>query len=100
MPYFTRGVEDTSVPLGPVKTIDPTVQPVAVEDVAKAFVSAIGNEKAYGETYNLVGPDRATWPQMLTWIRDTNTHVVVTRCARAVEPCSPRAIVADVAAAV
>jgi NADH dehydrogenase len=74
MPYFTRGVEDTSVPLGPVKTIDPTVQPVAVEDVAKAFVSAISNEKAYGETYNLVGPDRATWPQMLTWIRDTNTH--------------------------
>lgn len=71
MPYFTRGIEDTSVPLGPVKRIDPTVQPVAVEDVAAAFVSSLGNEKTYGETYNLVGPDQATWPVMLKWIRDT-----------------------------
>lgn len=74
MPYFTRGVEDTSVPLGPVKTIVPTIQPVAVEDVAKAFVSAIGNDKTFSEIYNLVGPDRASWPEMLAWIRDTNTH--------------------------
>ncbi len=74
MPYFTRGVEDTSVPLGPVHRIDPVVQPVAVEDVAKAFVSAIPNEKSFGETYNLVGPDRLSFPELLLWIRDTYVH--------------------------
>lgn len=70
MPYFTRGVEDTSVPLGPVTRVDPTVQPVAVEDVAAAFVAALGNERAYGETYNLVGPQRVAWPELLHKIRD------------------------------
>lgn len=70
MPYFTRGVEDTSVPLGPVKRVDPTVQPVAVEDVAAACVGVLGNERSYGETYNLVGPERVTWPELLHKIRD------------------------------
>jgi uncharacterized protein YbjT (DUF2867 family) len=74
MPYFTRGVEDTSVPLGPVHPIVPTVQPVDVKDVAKAFVSSLNNPTTFGETYNLVGPDRVSWPDMLTWIRDTHTH--------------------------
>jgi NADH dehydrogenase len=74
MPYFTRGIEDTSVPLGPMHTIVPQVQPIDVKDVAKAFISSIPNPTTFGETYNLVGPDRISWPDMLAWIRDTHVH--------------------------
>jgi NADH dehydrogenase len=70
MPYFTRGVEDTSVPLGAVTRVVPRVQPVAVEDVAAAFADALGNERSYGETYNLVGPEVLAWPDLLVRIRD------------------------------
>lgn len=70
MPYFTRGVEDTSVPLGPVHRVDPMVQPVAVEDVAEAVAAAIGNERSYGEVYNLVGPETLSWPDLLAAVRD------------------------------
>lgn len=71
IPYFTRGVEDKSVPLGPVQQVDPLVQPVAVEDVARAFVGAIDNPAAVGEVYNLVGPETLTWPAMLRFMRDS-----------------------------
>ena len=65
MPYFARQVEDKRVPLGPVKTVDPRIAPVAVEDVARAFVGCLENPKAFGELYNLAGSETLTWPQML-----------------------------------
>ena len=46
--------------------------PLAVHQAAMsaAFVAALGNERAYGETYNLVGPQRVAWPELLHKIRD------------------------------
>jgi NADH dehydrogenase len=69
-PYFQRGVEDKRVPLGGVTYVDPKVQPVAVEDVATAFVSCLTNVATAGETYNLVGAEALDWPAMLCFIRD------------------------------
>ncbi|MBY0113093.1 MAG: SDR family NAD(P)-dependent oxidoreductase [Phycisphaerales bacterium] len=73
LPYFRGGQEDTSVPLGGVNYRDPVVQPVAVDDVASAFVRALSREQSVGETYNLVGSEQLTWPQMLVELRD-NIH--------------------------
>jgi nucleoside-diphosphate-sugar epimerase len=56
MPYFGAGI----LGLGGVGQI----QPVYVDDVARAFVDAIGNPKSIGQTYCLGGADRLTWPQM------------------------------------
>jgi NADH dehydrogenase len=39
------------------------LQPIFVDDVARAFVDAIDNENSIGEIYPLAGPDRFTWPQ-------------------------------------
>lgn len=74
MPYFTRWEEDLSVPLGPSKEIAPVVEPVSVDDVAAAFVGALTEPKTIGETYNLVGPERLSWPEMLVFMRDTLPH--------------------------
>ena len=40
-------------------------QPVAVEVVAEAFVRALGEPRAVGQTYDLCGPDTLTFPQIL-----------------------------------
>lgn len=71
LPYFTREVEDQRVPLGGVTELTPSVQPVAVEDVAKAFAAALRTPASVGEIYNLAGSERLTWPQMLRFIRDS-----------------------------
>ncbi len=65
LPYFRKVVEDKSVPLGPMNEYDPIVQPVAVEDVARAFVTSLSRDGSVGETYNLVGPERLAWPTLL-----------------------------------
>jgi NADH dehydrogenase len=70
MPYFTRGIEDFRVPLGPVKAVDPSVAPVAVQDVVRAFASCLDNTKTFGEVYNLAGSETLTWPAMLRFIRE------------------------------
>ncbi len=71
LPYFTRGVEETRVPLGGVTQIDPVVAPVFVEDVARAFVSCLDRPESIGEIYNLTGPERLSWPAMLRTMRDS-----------------------------
>lgn len=40
------------------------LQPVYVNDVARAFVESIENRKTIGEVYLLGGPDQVTWPKM------------------------------------
>lgn len=42
--------------------------PVAVEDVAEAFVQALERPESIGETYELCGPDSLSWKQILTTI--------------------------------
>jgi NADH dehydrogenase len=70
LPYFSRGVYKTFVPLAAKEPETPKVQPVAVEDVAWAVGAALEKPESIGEIYNLVGPDVLTWPQMLIAIRD------------------------------
>ena len=55
MPYFGKGL----LGLGGSGLL----QPVCVDDVARAFVEAIDRPASIHKTYDLVGPDRFTWPQ-------------------------------------
>lgn len=56
MPYFGAGVFG----LGGAGLL----QPVHVDDVARAFVDALAQPRTIGKTYDLAGPDRVTWPQL------------------------------------
>jgi NADH dehydrogenase len=56
MPYFGAGL------LGMGHQFN--VQPVDVDDIARAFVEALSNEKSIGKTYALTGSEMLTWPQM------------------------------------
>ncbi len=52
---------------GPMVTLGPgraVVQPVWVEDVARAFVAALDRDGTIGRTIDLVGADAMTWNQM------------------------------------
>jgi NADH dehydrogenase len=70
LPYFTGGEPDTRVPLGGTNPVDPRIAPVAVEEVARAAVTALSTPASIGEIYNLAGPRVMTWPQMLTFMRE------------------------------
>jgi NADH dehydrogenase len=56
MPYFGGG------PFG--RGGAGKLQPVFVDDVARAFVDALEKPNTIGEIYPLAGPDEVTWPQM------------------------------------
>ncbi len=56
MPYFGAGLLGTG---GAGK-----LQPVFVNDVARAFVDALVNEKTVNQTYAICGNETVTWPQM------------------------------------
>jgi NADH dehydrogenase len=72
LPYFTRSELTThEVPLGPMKRIDPQLQPVFVGDVAHAIAECLERDQTIGEVYNLPGSETLTWPQLLRHMRDT-----------------------------
>lgn len=56
MPYFGGGPLGLSPPR--------LIQPIYVNDVARAFVEALTRPATIGQTYPLGGHDRLTWPQM------------------------------------
>lgn len=56
MPYFGAGL------LGVGRKF--LVQPVFVEDVARAFADALENERTIGEVFPIGGNEQMTWPQM------------------------------------
>ena len=56
MPYFGDG------PLGQGRKFD--VQPVYVQDLARAITDALATPAAAGETVPIGGPSRMTWPAM------------------------------------
>ena len=56
MPYFGSGLLGLAPPS--------KIQPVFVEDVARAFADSLDNTKAIGEIFPIAGPDQMTWPQM------------------------------------
>jgi nucleoside-diphosphate-sugar epimerase len=91
LPYFTHKRVGINPAGGPMGYGDPKVQPVAVEDVARAFVAALERPEAIGEVYNLVGSETLTWPELLVFLRD--------RIPGADRGLEPRGIPSDLAAA-
>lgn len=71
VPYFTKVENPDGSMMPPPGPSDPMVQPVSVEDVAQAFVSALDNDRTAGEIYNLVGPDRMSYPEMIGLFKDS-----------------------------
>ena len=43
---------------------DTKIQPISVENVARAFVGAIRNDESINQTYDLCGPEVFTWNQL------------------------------------
>lgn len=85
LPYFLRMEPGVLAP----RPVTPSVQPVAVEDVARAFVEAIDRPNTIGEVIPLGGAERLTWPELLCEIRDA---------APAPSPLAPMGIPGDIAA--
>jgi len=56
MPYFGAGLLGLNA--------RGRVQPIFVDEVARAFVEAVGNSQSIGRIYELGGADRLTWPMM------------------------------------
>jgi NADH dehydrogenase len=56
MPYFGAGM----LGFGGAGLL----QPVYVNDVARAFVDALEQKKTIGEVYPIGGPDQLTWPEL------------------------------------
>lgn len=75
IPYFTRLVDhDEGVVLSRVSLEAAMVQPVAVEDVAQCFARCLDRPQTVGEVYNVVGRERLTWKQFMTFFRDRLPH--------------------------
>ncbi len=71
IPHFLRKVEhDEGVPMGRISFESPVIAPVAVQDVAACFVSALAQPQTIGEVYNVVGGQTLTFKQMTAWFRD------------------------------
>lgn len=68
VPYFQRHAGGPPIP-GLARLEDPSIQPVAVEDVAWAACECLGRERAVGEVYHLVGPEVTTMPEVLRTLR-------------------------------
>lgn len=49
-------------------------QPVFVEDVARAFVSSLGNPGTFGQSYDLCGPRAYTLRQLVEYVCKTTGH--------------------------
>ena len=71
LPYFSRGVLTSDLPLAAIRREAATVAPVAVEDVAWAVGESLARPDAVGEIFNLCGPEELTWPTLLRTIRDS-----------------------------
>jgi len=50
------------------------IQPIAREDVAKAFVRALATPESVGKAYTLVGPERMTWNDYLHRLADVRNR--------------------------
>ena len=66
LPYFTRSVTDDNGR----HTEVPTVQPVFVDDVARAFADSLETNTTEGEIINLAGSEILSFPDMLRAFRD------------------------------
>lgn len=67
VPCFCRHVSGPPIP-GLAKIVDARLQPVAVEDVARAAAQSIERDEAIGEVYHLTGPETLTMGEILARI--------------------------------
>ncbi len=71
LPYFQRlDVGLDKPPFPPPEPEIPKVQPVFIDDVARAFADAIDRDGTIGEVIALGGPEELEWPDMLRTLRD------------------------------
>jgi NADH dehydrogenase len=56
MPYFGSGLLGRDAPR--------KIQPVFVEDVARAFAESLENARTIGQVFPMGGPEQMTWPEM------------------------------------
>ncbi|HZW10579.1 MAG TPA: complex I NDUFA9 subunit family protein [Phycisphaerales bacterium] len=66
MPYFARVKKAFPKPV----LESPRIQPVFVEDVARAVATSLERDAAVGEVYHLSGGETLTWPELLEFVRD------------------------------
>lgn len=60
------------LPVIPLASPNAKFQPIFVEDVARAFVSALENPATYGEAYDLCGPRVYTLKELLEYVAGLN----------------------------
>jgi len=68
--FFNKFKAMSLLPVLPVICGETLFQPVWVEDVARAFVTAIGNRHTAGQTYDLAGPVAYSFSQLLQMMLD------------------------------
>ena len=70
--FFNKFKKMTAaLPVLPVISGRTRFQPVWVEDVARAFVTSIGNKHVKGKEFELAGPTAYTFQQLLEMLMDT-----------------------------
>lgn len=70
VPYFSKLENPGGAALPPPGPEAPMVQPISVGDVAEAFCNALERDESIGEVYNLVGPEKLSFEQMIEEYRD------------------------------
>lgn len=70
MPYFCKPTPGVGEPVPDRCDRSALVQPIWVEDVARAVAESLDREAPIGEVEPLVGPEALTWPQLLVTIHD------------------------------
>jgi uncharacterized protein YbjT (DUF2867 family) len=58
-------------PVLPLAGAKARFQPIWVEDVARAFVAALGNRRCFGQTYELCGPGAFTLEELVRFVGTT-----------------------------
>jgi uncharacterized protein YbjT (DUF2867 family) len=66
MPYFARVTRRFPRP----EFESARIQPVFVEDVARAVGECLEREASIGEVYSMAGGETLTWPELLEFVRD------------------------------
>lgn len=67
MPFFSRRERGANGS----RTVTPSVAPVYIDDLVRAFCDAIDHPATIGEIYPLVGSQTLDWRALLTTLRDT-----------------------------
>jgi NADH dehydrogenase len=62
------------LPVVPLASAGARLQPVWVEDVARAIAGTLGDSQAFGKTYELCGPRAFTLAELVAYVAETAGH--------------------------